>query len=475
VQSDLNITANFVSATSPNKTLALAKVGLGTVTSSPAGINCGTQCAGQNAEFSGSSVQLTAAVTTGYSFTGFTGCALGANPCTITMDEPIENVTATFAPQKFPVNVTKGGNGNGLVTSDDGITCGADCSESVDFDKLIVLEAKPGLNSEFVDWGPANDANNPCKDVPPGTTLCQIKVKQTNPIVANFKLKTYKITVEIEGGGGTKPMITSNVGGIACNFMRDDCVAVLNAGTAVVLTAHAPGYRSATAPGWASFAGYSGVECDEGNGAATCSFNLKGDITVGARFKQSGLLAFLTGKVFAGGDLGGVKGADPLCATIANNAGLPGASWAAWLSESRVDAYNRLVAARVATVIRLDGRAVMPSGINGLRGGIAVPLSIDEREVDFSKALNPVPVWTGTLPDGHLNPDDAPYCEDWRSMSGGIPEGVGDARAEDSTWTFQERGIIIDPKGDGAFAGPSGFDGSCFQAARLYCIQNPAL
>ena len=113
--SDGNLSLNRNGTTSPNSptnfagvtgqitsppfalSVSLAGTGTGTVTSSPAGIDCGSTCsAGFN---SGASVTLTANAAPGSAFSGWsgvTGCS-GTVPCVVTV---IANttVTATFAP-----------------------------------------------------------------------------------------------------------------------------------------------------------------------------------------------------------------------------------------------------------------------------------------------------------------------------------------------------------------------------------------
>jgi hypothetical protein len=78
-------------------TLAVVKTGTGagTVTSTPAGIWCGTSCSASFA--SGNSVVLTAAPEAGTSFSGWTGCdAAVTNQCTVVLTAG-RTVTATFA------------------------------------------------------------------------------------------------------------------------------------------------------------------------------------------------------------------------------------------------------------------------------------------------------------------------------------------------------------------------------------------
>ena len=82
--------------TSPNSpfTLSIAKSGSGLVTSSPAGINCGSDCSEPYAD--GSTVTLTAAPSAGYVFRGWGGvCAGTSTTCTVTMSAA-RNVNVSF-------------------------------------------------------------------------------------------------------------------------------------------------------------------------------------------------------------------------------------------------------------------------------------------------------------------------------------------------------------------------------------------
>ncbi|MBU4351265.1 hypothetical protein KKH63_02965 [Patescibacteria group bacterium] len=77
-----------------------AGAGSGTVTSNPAGINCGSTC---SASFnSGTSVTLTAAAATGSTFTGWSGAGCsGTGTCTVSMTAA-RAVTATFTLNNSP-------------------------------------------------------------------------------------------------------------------------------------------------------------------------------------------------------------------------------------------------------------------------------------------------------------------------------------------------------------------------------------
>jgi hypothetical protein len=73
--------------------LTKAGTGSGTVTSSPAGINCGATCS--FGFTSGTSVTLTATAAAGSTFTGWSGACTGTGSCVVIMSAA-KSVTATF-------------------------------------------------------------------------------------------------------------------------------------------------------------------------------------------------------------------------------------------------------------------------------------------------------------------------------------------------------------------------------------------
>ncbi len=95
--------------------------GTGTITSSPAGINCGSDCS--ELYPSSTSVILTATATVG-NFTGWDdpGCP-GTGTCTVTMDAA-KTVTATFSSIVIPPPTCPDGTCNG---TEDCSSCPADC------------------------------------------------------------------------------------------------------------------------------------------------------------------------------------------------------------------------------------------------------------------------------------------------------------------------------------------------------------
>jgi hypothetical protein len=81
-------------------TVSKAGSGAGTVTSSPAGIDCGGSCSAQFTQ--GTSVTLTGAAAANSTFAGWSGACTGTGNCTLTLDQD-RAVTATFNPVLRPV------------------------------------------------------------------------------------------------------------------------------------------------------------------------------------------------------------------------------------------------------------------------------------------------------------------------------------------------------------------------------------
>jgi Tol biopolymer transport system component len=162
--------------------LAVTKAGSGsgTVTSSPAGISCGADCA---REFSlGSAVTLIATPAAGSQFAGFSGdpdCTDGA--VTLTGSKLCTVAFALIPPQNFPLTVQKTGAGSGQVTSvPQGIDCGADCSEPYASGTVVTLVATPDPGSVFVGFGGAADCTDGVLAVAASTT-CQAEFGVTLP------------------------------------------------------------------------------------------------------------------------------------------------------------------------------------------------------------------------------------------------------------------------------------------------------
>ena len=128
--------------------------GVGSVTSAPAGINCGSTC---SASFlSDSTVTMSATAGVDSVFSGWTGCdSVSGATCTVSMTSA-RTVTATFMLKRFTLTVAKTGIGKGTVTSSPaGINCsgtGTGCSSDYVIHTSVKLTATAALGSVFLQW-----------------------------------------------------------------------------------------------------------------------------------------------------------------------------------------------------------------------------------------------------------------------------------------------------------------------------------
>ncbi len=144
--------AVIVARNLPSATLTVNKSGSGsgTVTSNPAGIDCGAACT--YAFPTGTTVTLTATPDTGYTFSGWSGACSGTDPCTVTLAED-RTVTAIFNRSDQQLTIVKTGSGNGTITSDPaGIACNSTCSTLFPYGTLITLNAVPAPGHTFAGW-----------------------------------------------------------------------------------------------------------------------------------------------------------------------------------------------------------------------------------------------------------------------------------------------------------------------------------
>ncbi|MCP4895722.1 MAG: hypothetical protein GY906_02010, partial [bacterium] len=137
--------------------------GSGTVTSLPAGIDCGGDCSQDYPN--GTEVTLTATPAGDSVFAGWSGACYGTDAtCEVTMTLN-RSVTATFEPVglTYTLSVSKPGTGNGTVTSSPlGIDCGSDCSEPYLSGTSVDLTAIAGGDSTFIGWGGACSGSGSC-------------------------------------------------------------------------------------------------------------------------------------------------------------------------------------------------------------------------------------------------------------------------------------------------------------------------
>jgi len=385
-------------------TVTRAGGGTGTVTSSPAGINCPADCT-ENYNYN-QLVTLTAAPATGSTFTGWSGGGCTGTTTCIVQVTAVTNVTATFGIATFNLGVTLAGLGGGTVTSAPaGITCGADCNELYNYNTSVALTAMPDANSDFGGWSGA------CT----GTGACTVSMTQARSVTATFnrKIRTLSITFSGDGAG----TVTAN--GQTCSA---SCNLTFPHGTAITMSATPANLDS----NLSRFTGWTGAGC---SGTGGCSFTITAATTVIATFRLNPNIMFTTSRLFDG-NLGNLDGADAKCQAAAQAAGLRG-SYRAYLGSSSVGAaVNRFAGAR--GWVRTDGLAMI-NGI-GQFGTINLPAPpiLDENGASLAQSQTPG-AWTATNADTTYmgqNCNAAGQVPDWTTTSARTL--AGDIRAQSS-------------------------------------------
>jgi hypothetical protein len=175
-----------LSADAGSETLTVVRDGngSGSVTSSPAGIDCGSDCSESYAR--GSSVTLTATAAPGSTFTGWSGECSGTGPCTVTISSAA-SVTATFVISQRVLTVARTGPGK-VTSSPPGIDCGSDCTEELVEGAQLILTATPEPDVTFMGWN-----GGPCT----GTAPCVVTLAEATTLTADFTCEgtaTYDFT-----------------------------------------------------------------------------------------------------------------------------------------------------------------------------------------------------------------------------------------------------------------------------------------
>jgi hypothetical protein len=152
---------------------------------------------------------------------------------------------------------------------------------------------------------------------------------------------------------------------------------------------------------------------------------------------------FVSG-TFYGGNLGGLTGADSICQSLAQAAGLPG-TYKAWLSDSTASPSTRFV--RSTGPYRLvGGNKVADNWTDLTNGSLDVPIIVTEMGAAVASGTA---VWTHTQPNGAALAS-ANHCGNWGTATG--DGDVGDLAASNATWTVDETL-------------------ACNSEGRLYCFQ----
>jgi hypothetical protein len=283
-----NVGATFDSAT---RTVTVTKQGggFGTVTSTPAGIDCGASCAA--AFTKASDVVLAAVPASGSTFSGWTGDCTGTEGCTLSMTTD-RDVTAVFADiPDFSLGVSVTGTGS-VTSSPVGISCPGDCGETYELGTSVTLAPVAGSGFRFDHW------SGSCT----GTAGCTVSMTQARDVQATFTaIPTFSLALTMGGQAGAGH-VTSSPAGIDCTA---SCSAEFLEGTVVTLTATPAANKT--------FLGWTG-DC---SGTGECTVTMSSAHAVQAVFSPTTYPVVIhkagTGSGTLGGTMVGINCGQPTC------------------------------------------------------------------------------------------------------------------------------------------------------------------
>jgi hypothetical protein len=257
--------------------------GVGTVSSVPAGISCGSTCA--QTIMDGNSVTLSAVAAPGSIFTGWGGDCTGTVPCVLTINGD-KNVSARFMAAQQVVTIAKTGRGSGGVTADKGLVAwqGQEGKASYGYNAVVTLAAVPAYGSEFDGWGGSCSGKEP---------VCTVTMNDALSVTAAFKLTLQELRVNVQGPGSG--VVTVDQGALSWN--ADVGTALFEYGTELTLRAQADA-------GW-EFGGWSGADPGADD---TATLRILGASEVTAVFAQTTGVSLSGATLKVGSDPFTVKG-----------------------------------------------------------------------------------------------------------------------------------------------------------------------
>jgi len=279
-----NVTAQFVN----QFTLSIAHTGAGTeiVTSSPAGINCGSSCSAGFAPNTVLTLSVSDSPTTYVTDWGVPGCTPALPTCKVTLNADT-SITITTA-LKPPLTVSVTGNGSVEVTGvtspfvEPNVTCTSNCTFNLPTGNGLVLIATPASNSQPGIWSGACSGSTGVQ--------CALSFQGPTTVGVQFGLDP-QLSMKFSGSGAGS--ILESAAGIQATCSAS-CVQSIQPGSVVSLTA--------TASATSSFVGWSGA-CS--GAASTCTFSMKSNETVGAVFNANSSGSGSGSTASSGGHSGG--------------------------------------------------------------------------------------------------------------------------------------------------------------------------
>lgn len=205
--------------------LEVKRVGQGTITSRPAGIDCPPDCRLERP--AQSELQLTASAVDGSIFAGWRGggCS-GRGSCRIRLSDDT-TVTAAFDESSTATHalIVEASPGGTVTSNPSGITCPMECDAEFASGALVTLTASSQEGYGLLSWSGA------CS----GNAACAVSVDGDKRVEANFA-ELHRLTIEL-AGYVSKTMdgaLQSDPAGISCP--GGSCEAQFPAGTTVTLS-----------------------------------------------------------------------------------------------------------------------------------------------------------------------------------------------------------------------------------------------
>jgi hypothetical protein len=275
-------------------TAAATGAGTGTITSSPAGIACPTNC---SVNFpAGTVVTLTAAPTGTSLFAGWGGACSGtATTCTVTTSAA-QSVSAMFNPPPPATFTLRVGYSAGLNagsvsvrSSPAGIDCPGSCVATFAAGATVTLTATPAPvpGELFVGWNVQSNAGA-TGECASQVTTCVVVMSGDKSVNASFIDQTYVLSVSTFDNDGLPFDVTSLPGGIDCGGGGAiHCQASFLVGTVVTLVPHG------------QFVGWAG-DC---SGAGACSVTMDRPRAVAVSFGRPTNTLTVTVSGTAGGSV----------------------------------------------------------------------------------------------------------------------------------------------------------------------------
>ncbi len=198
---DTGVSASFSVPPPATQKLTVALDGQGRVTSKPSGIDCsGATCSSDFA--TGTTVTLTAAPSSGWTFGGWSGACSGTDTCSVKLDGNVQVGARFNAPPPPPADahIILAVNGPGQV-SGGGLSCGSGattCDAKVPAGSSQTVKASPGGQARFISWAGACSGSDPS---------CTFTANGEVRIIANFE---YELSTLVSNDGTNLPTFAIN-------------------------------------------------------------------------------------------------------------------------------------------------------------------------------------------------------------------------------------------------------------------------